>query len=136
MEIVWAAPIRSELGNVEINEDDGSKEGMIRRWVKAYVIVTSVVFTLWVGLAVYIGLEENTMAKYCDYGAPKKWEYYTSQGVPYRPRHHVILKEIAVVTATILIPLQFPAYMYFMILAIVRRRRMQASDSRELIQGG
>ena len=100
---------------------------MIKRCVRVYVIVTSVMLTIWVGAGMYMGLEENTMAEFCDYGAPPEWEYYSSQGDPCRPRLFVIAKEIVVLTVGILLPLQSPAYGYFVINAIVRRRRMRAS---------
>lgn len=109
---------------------------MIKRCVKVYVIVTSVMFAIWVGLAMYMGLEENGMADYCDYSAPKEWAYYTSQGEPCRPRHFFILKETVLLMATILLPVQSPAYGYFVISAVVRRRRTQAPNPRESMRSG
>ena len=99
------------------------------RYAKIYLSATSFLFPIWIGLGMYIGLEHNSMGEYCDYGAPKKWAYYTSQGEPCRPRHFVILKEFVVFTAVILLPVQVPAYVYFVARAIVRRRRTQAPNA-------
>ena len=98
------------------------------RYAKIYLGATSILFAIWVSLAMYMGLEHNSMGEFCDYGAPKKWEYYTSQGGPCRPRHFVILKHVVVFTAVILLPVQTPAYVYFVAKAIIRRRGIQSSN--------
>ena len=100
------------------------------------MIITSAMFTIWVGAGMYMGLEENSMPEFCDYGAPPEWEYYTSQGEPCRPRHFLIAKKIVLFTVTILLPLEPPAYGYFVIGAIVRRRRTQAPNPCESMRSG
>ena len=97
------------------------------RCARIYLGATSILFAIWVSFGMYTGLEHNSMGEYCDWGAPKKWAYYTSQGGPCRPRHFVILKEIVLITAITLIPVQVPAYVYLMARAIVRHRRMRSS---------
>ena len=99
------------------------------RYTRIYLGATSILFVIWVSLGMYMGLEHNSMGEFCDWGAPKKWAYYTSHGDPCRPRLFVIAKEIVVLTVGILLPLQSPAYVYFLINAIVRRCRTQAPNA-------
>lgn len=102
---------------------------MLKRYMNFYLIVTSVTFVIMVGIGEYVGQEHNSGGERCDYGVPREKAHDARQKEPCWPSFLLILREVAVASVLILLPVQAPAYVYLTFSTIVHRRRMRSSRS-------
>ncbi len=95
---------------------------MVLRLVKFYLLLSTLAVVAWLGLGIYISLEHNPQATYCDYNIEKEEAIYVSQGEPCRIRLNVLVFEFGTIFLVVTAALHSPAYLYFLVRRIRKRR--------------
>ncbi len=95
---------------------------MLLRLVNVYLVVSTLLVTTWFGLGIYISLDHNPQATYCDYNVERREANYISQGEPCRIRLDVLVSELGPLFLIVMAALHSPAYLYFLVRRIRKRR--------------
>ncbi len=99
---------------------------MVLRLAKFYVLLSTLAVVAWLGLGIYISLEHNPQAEYCDYYVEIHKANYVSQGEPCRIRLNVLVYGFGTIFLVVTAALHSPAYLYF----LVRRIRKRQAEPR------
>ncbi len=95
---------------------------MVLRLVKFYLLLSTLAVVAWFGLGIYISLDHNPQATYCDYNVERREANYISQGEPCRIRLDVLVSELGPLFLIVTAALHSPAYVYFLVRRIRKRR--------------
>ncbi len=95
---------------------------MVLRLVKIYLVLSTLAVVAWLGLGIYISLEHNPQAEYCDYYVERHEANYVSQGEPCRIRLNALVFEFGTIFLVVTGALHSPAYLYFLVRRIRKRR--------------
>ncbi len=95
---------------------------MVLRLVKFYLVLSTLVVAALFGFIIYVNLEHNPQAEFCDYYVERHEANYVSQGEPCRIRLDVLVSELGPLFLIVMAALHSPAYVYFLVRRVRRRR--------------
>ncbi len=95
---------------------------MVLRLVKFYLVLSTLVVAALFGFIIYVNLEHNPQAEFCDYYVERHEANYVSQGEPCRIRLVVVAFQFGLPFLIVTAAVHSPAYLYFLVRRIRRRR--------------
>ncbi len=100
---------------------------MVLRLVKFYLVLSTLVVAALFGFVIYVNLEHNPEATFCDYYVEKHWTNYVNKsGEHCRIRLGIVSIYFGLPFLVVTAALHSPAYLYFLVRR-VRRRRAEPS---------
>ncbi len=95
---------------------------MVLRLVKIYLVLSTLIVAALFGFVIYVNLEHNPQAEFCDYYVERHEANYVSQGEPCSIRLMVVAFQFGLPCLVVTAAPHSPAYLYFLVRRVRKRR--------------